>query len=333
MKHPCTTLCATDISRLQDEYKSGTYKRWFKKLFAETPVEHQPRPCKRVCVMWDKSCKDGENICLEDGPMAYRFALMYVITNDSKFAEKSLDIITAWVRTCKECTGDNQQLSASWSQTNFARAMELLMTYPRTGGVKIAYLEWYTRVMEKCVMKRIEWSFKNGDAFTNWHCAVLECRMQIAILRDAQSAFTECVELYKSILDVIIEKPWNLPNETVYRDFMHGCMSIGSMVNICETAYHQGVDLYKLRDNLLCKVVEASAAIVLGEVPRDLPQALQKVQYWPYGWYTARNHFVCRKNLVMKYTTMLIKKFPVDYSWLFHCCTALTHITDKHNFM
>jgi hypothetical protein len=301
------------------------------KLDGETPIVHTCKPVAKVCVMWNGS-KQGEEIALNDGPMAYRYVLKYILTGETHFADKALDIIDTWMNICTECTGDNAQLSASWSQVNFARSLELLSFLyksERTKVVKAKYIKWYDKVMLPAINKPITWKFqtKQGyDTYTNWHCAILEARLQIALLKDDLKSCNECFAMYKDILTEIIEPPFNLCNETIYRDVMHGCMSLGSLVNVAELAWHQGCDLYSLNDNLLRKAVEATAAVCNGKIPEGLPvPSLNKVQYWPYAWYIAYNHYVNRCKQPMPNTKDLIEKHPVDYSWLFSSSCALTH--------
>ena len=186
--------------------------------------------------------------------------------------------------------------------------------------------------VQPAINKPITWKFqinkeKNEyDTYTNWHCAILEARLQVALLKDDIKSVQACFDMYKRILPEIIEAPFKLCNETIYRDVMHGCMSLGSLVNIAEIAWHQGCDLYAFDNSLLRDAIEATAAVCTGEVPAGLPvPVLNKVQYWPYCWYIAYHHYVGRCKQGMPKTKVLIAKHPVDYSWLFSSSCALTH--------
>jgi hypothetical protein len=329
MKHPATLMSDHCINALKSRVQSGNVmtKRALAKLQQETT--YKPRPVTKVCVMWNGE-KTGENIALEDGPNAYRYTLLYLITSEPDYAEKAISILNEWITTCKECTGDNAQLTSSWSQVNFARTVELLKYYYPPAITKHniyeKYIKWFDRVMAPALNKPITWKFTNGDTYTNWHCSVLEARMQIALLRDNMTLFNESVSQFRVILPEIIEQPYKLCNETLYRDVMHGCMSLGSLVNVAELAWHQGVNLYATNNYLLKDAIEATAAVCMGDYkPEQFPTPLNKVQYWPYGWYIAYNHYNKRLKQNMPKTKALIDKHPVDYSWLFSCSCALTH--------
>ena len=339
IKHPATIISLQTIESMKQRIKDKhpqTLKA-LAKLDGETPSTHTCKPVNKICVMWNGD-KQGEEIALNDGPMAYRYILKYILTGESQFAEKAIDIINKWIDVCTECTGDNAQLSSSWSQVNFARSLELLLFLNKSDKsdksnklerMKERYIKWYDKVMLPAINKPITWKFqtKQGyDTYTNWHCAILEARLQVALLKDDVKGVNECFDLYKRILVEIIETPFNLCNETIYRDVMHGCMSLGSLVNIAEMAWHQGCDLYSYNNNLLKNAIEATAAICDGKIPAGLPvQSLNKVQYWPYAWYIAYNHYVNRCKQAMPNTSKLITKYPVDYSWLFSSSCALTH--------
>jgi hypothetical protein len=338
MQHPGITLSSKIVDELlaRRTQKNVSTDWWISKLLGETPTDYKSSPCQQICVNWDNSIRRGEDIALVDGPMSYRLALLYAITGEENYKRRAIEIMGGWIKNCTECTGDNKQLTASWSQSNFARTMELLAYIDSTiVGFKDEYLAWYDKVMKPAVEAPITWKFKNGDVYTNWHCAVLECRISIAVLRDDKSEFNACITKYKEILQVIIKLPWCLPNESLYRDFMHGCMSLGSLVHICETAYHEGVDLYGDTSSLLFKAIEASAKIVNGNLPDNLPQELQKLQYWPYCWYIAFGHYNGRRKYNMPNTFKVISTHPVDYSWLFSVATGLTHLPTalKSNLM
>ena len=329
MNHPGTILSAKCIQELQARYKAKhpITLRAYAKLLQETPPDFTPTPCQKICVMWDKSIDQGEHIAIKDAPMAYRLALQFLLTQDPSYAAKSIQIITAWMNACTTCTGDNQQLSASWSQTLFARTLELLRyTYKDFPTTLIPrYMAWMNAVMLPAINKPITWTFQAGpikDLYTNWHASILECKIQYAILINDTTAFKTCIGDFKKMVQVIIKLPYYLANETLYRDHMHGCMSLASLTHVAEIAYHQGVDLYS---DLLKNAIEASAKISLGEIPPSLPQPIQKASYWPYAWSIAYNHYVNRKNIPMPNTKRLLDQHPVDYSWLMSSSTALTH--------
>lgn len=336
IQHPATIITPQYIEELKKRIKSNHVNtiKALRKLDSETPPDYKHKAVRKVRVMWNGE-KEGEEIALMDGPMCYRLTLKYLITGSNLFADKTLEIVEAWIDTCTECSGDNAQLSASWSQVNFARCVELLSHFynnDKVKRIKKKYLEWYDRVMSPAVEKQVTWKFQIGstgsyDTYTNWHVAILEAKLQVALLRDDIKTVQESLQTFKKILPEIIEKPFKLCNETIYRDVMHGCMSLGSLVNIAEIAWHQGVDLYSFKDNLLRDAIEATAAICIGELPKGLPvPTLNKVQYWPYCWYISYHHYVHRKKMAMPETKKLINLHPVDYSWLFSSSCALTHV-------
>lgn len=332
-KHPATIINAADITEIKARIaaKHPPTLKGVQKLEWETTRSYQPTPCACVRNLWKVDPNNpNTGLCLaeKDAPMAFRQALMYIVKNDEQYAKNAIDIIDRWISCCKDCIGDNKQLDASWSQTCFARAVELLKyTYPNfaSTGLEQKYNNWYDAVMKNAVATPITWKFNNTDTATNWHASICECRMQIALLRNDRKAFDEMVAEWKRCVSIIIKKPWHLPNETLYRDCFHGSMSLGSLAQAAELAWLQGVDLYSYDNSIMRNAVEAQAAICLNRPPVNLPKPLVSPEWKPYGYTIAYNHYVNRKNMVMPNTKELLDKYPVDYSWLCWGATTVTH--------
>ena len=196
---------------------------------------------------------------------AWAHALWYSITRDERFARSAVAIVLAWCEACTACTGDNRQLEAAWSQCCFARALELLKAeWPGIAatGALPRYLAWFDRVMAPALRAPITWKINGGDAASNWHAAVAEALMQVAVLRDDARAFDAAVAEFRRILPIII-KPSGFGNE-VLRDLKHAQMAQGSLLQICEIAWAaRGLDLYREAGDRLAAGMEYLAAALL----------------------------------------------------------------------
>jgi hypothetical protein len=100
------------------------------------------------------------------------------------------------------------------------------------------------------------------------------------------------------------------------------------MVQICELLYHQGINLYTMKNNLLMRCVEFHAQLY---GTNYTPPGYQREQFRinkyiePCAWEIARNHYVNRCGLLMPHTDNLLKKLrPCGY--VFHWgYDTLTH--------
>jgi hypothetical protein len=150
-----------------------------------------------------------------------------------------------------------------------------------------------------------------------------EARMQLAILREDKEEFDKMVLEYKRVFLVYV-LPWSTGQclETK-RDIVHSCFGLGSMINICEMAWHQGVDLYNIE---LMRCIEYHARIINGEVPSDLqPSEIKENRFQCIGWEIGYRHFKTIKNLAMPHTERLLMKYRPEKACLCWGLSTMTH--------
>ena len=61
-----------------------------------------------------------------DSQMAYHCALMWVITEEQRYADKAIEILNAWSGTLKAFTGGDDMLMSAWYGFNLINAAEIL---------------------------------------------------------------------------------------------------------------------------------------------------------------------------------------------------------------
>lgn len=148
--------------------------------------------------------------------------------------------------------------------------------------------------------------------------------MQLAIFRENVREFEWIVNAYRGLFEIYV-KPWKTGQcgET-RRDQVHAQFGIGSMINICEMAWHQGVDLYTPE---LHKCMEYHASILNGIVPADIQaNEIKENRFQPIGWEIGFQHFTKQKKMPMPQTQKLLEgKRP---EWCIFCwgLSTMTHM-------
>lgn len=93
------------------------------------------------------------------------------------------------------------------------------------------------------------------------------------------------------------------------RDQCHLQFQIGSLVQICELCWQQGVDLYSVGDGRIRKCMEYHAYILNGGVPAEVKkEELKDVWFLSCSWEIGYNHYVNRRKRQMPETLKLLSK-------------------------
>lgn len=181
-------------------------------------------------------------------------------------------ILNAWASTCVSFEGPNAPLEAAWATAAMARAAELLKyTWPgwEHSGVEKRYLAWIDAVILTHLVKPLGWDDRN-----NWGLSICEARLILSILRegtvtptyDWSKEFLWCQFQYQRIHAGYVMETGQTGEYT--RDYFHCAFGIGSLIQIPEMLWHQGIDLYSTRESLMQKSMEFTAYPLLGKIHR-----------------------------------------------------------------
>jgi hypothetical protein len=267
---------------------------------------------------------------LDDAQAAYTDALLWYLTGDQAYADKSIEIMNAWSRTLKEIKFDSPvrsdngspvygqgKLQAGWGASLFARAAEIVR-YTGAGWSNADIARFETMLQDVYLPLTISgWS--NG---ANWMMTFAEATISIGVFTNDRATFDAGVAMWRSKAPTTIYMPgdgsWPIPpasnfntadrmrslwyNPTKYiaglqtetlRDLTHMTMGLAAMANAAETAYIQGIDLYAEQANRIVTGFEVNAGFVnayLDEVDR-LGGAAPSASWIPPGWPGAAGTF------------------------------------------
>ena len=204
-----------------------------------------------------------------DAIAAYTHALMWYITQDTRYAQKSVQIMDAWSAVLQDHTNSNAPLQTGWAGSSFARAAEVIRyTYPGW-----ANLNRFATMLRTVYLPEIinGAGCKNG----NWELIMTDAATGIAVFLDDRASFDRAIAIWRGRLPAYVYQAadgalprtpstcpakdtraelvayWQgqdtfadgLAQETC-RDFGHTGWGLAAAVHVAETAWHQGIDLY-----------------------------------------------------------------------------------------
>lgn len=314
IKHPATLIDPQSVWILKN--KNNQY---ITHIISEASRFTQPKAIPVVNIGFGGS-GIGHLEFTTDAKAAYANALAYLVTQNPNFANNLLRILKAWSTTCKTFIGPNAPLEAAWGTAAMARACELLKytynsTTPDTNTVINTFIDWVRRLLMPHLRGDTERYRLNWGFYNNWHTSINEARLQFALLCNDLPEVNDCLQRYVTIFNAYV-KDSGLTGET-YRDSDHCCFGLAGLVQTCELAFHQGVDLYQLRNNLLHKCMETHAGMLAcGVFPPCVDKSKLIVYRWiqPCAWEIVYHHFVNRKGMEMPFTKQLLSRIrPCGY--------------------
>jgi len=204
----------------------------------------------------------------QDAIAAYTLALQWYITQDARYATKSIEIMDAWSATIRDHTNSNAPLQTAWSGVSWAQAAEI---------IKYAYGTWPNANRFATMLRDVYLPEIINGATTsngNWELVMMEASVGIAVHLEDRATYDRAVAKYRTRVPafVYLESDGALPKtppgsgidtrdeivnywhgQTTFvngvtqetcRDFTHTGYGIASIADIAETTRIQGQDLY-----------------------------------------------------------------------------------------
>ncbi len=158
--HPCAMYTAADFSRVKTEIEQGTLTEVTQAFTAlknspYSSLTYTPEP-QELIVRGDVTgtgvSKENYAYAMRDAAAAYQTALLWKLTDNEAYAQKSVEILKAWASKCKGITSNdaNQVLAAGCQGYTFACAAEIMVTY--AGWAKAdqdVFKQWMVNVFAK----------------------------------------------------------------------------------------------------------------------------------------------------------------------------------------
>jgi hypothetical protein len=203
----------------------------------------------------------------EDAIAAYTDALLWYLTRDDRYAQKSIQLMDAWSATIRDHTNSNAPLQTAWSASSWPKAAEIIKhvygNWPNSG-------RFATMLRTVYVPKMINGSNSNGK----WELSMTEALQGIGVFLEDRTVYDKAISLFRLRVPayVYLESDGALPKtvpsqnlntrdkivnywqgqptfvtgltQETCRDFTHTGYGISSISHVLETARFQGIDMY-----------------------------------------------------------------------------------------
>lgn len=130
--HPGVLVGKGQLDFVRSKVNAGAqpWKRAYDQMMAHSLASLSRTPKPRAVVECG-SYSNPNNGCTDerqDALAAYTLALAWYITQDSRYARKSIEIMDAWSAVIKDHTNTNAPLQTGWAGSSWPRAAEIIRT-------------------------------------------------------------------------------------------------------------------------------------------------------------------------------------------------------------
>jgi Alginate lyase len=314
--HPGGLHTATDLARMKTNVLAGN-SPWIDGWNALI----QDRKARSDYKASPHSHMSSRQRAQDDANAAYLNALRWIISGDTSHADCAVRIFNAWSKTVSEIPHGNDQPGLSGIPIGtFALAAELMRSYSGWAAAdqsrfKRMLLDYFYPVCHDFL------THHNGrcdSAFwANWDTCNMRAVMAIGVFCDDRTKFDEAVEYFKHGRGTgSISNAANFRFEGGLvqwqesgRDYAHVMGGQGLLMEMCQVAWNQGLDLFSYDDNRLLGAAEHTAQYTLWKgVPYAYYNNCENAnQFYISENYHGRldashfelvyNHYVVRKGL------------------------------------
>jgi hypothetical protein len=272
--HPGVMVSRAQLDFVRTQVNAGAqpWKAAYDQMMASRYASLTRTPAPRSIVecgsfsMPNNGCTDER----EDAIAAYTLALAWYITQDSRYAQKAIQIMDAWSAVITDHTNSNAPLQTAWAASSWPKAAEIIR-YTYTGWASASITRFATMLRTVYLPEII-----NGNIYSNgnWELSMMEASIGIAVFLEdranydkAMTKFLARVPAYLyltsdgsfpkgpagSTIDTRSEVAsyWQGQNTFVNglsqetcRDFTHTGYGISAISHVAETSRIQGTDLW-----------------------------------------------------------------------------------------
>jgi hypothetical protein len=298
--HPATTLGVSQIKNLHNCKTSSieVLRKGYVLLEKDTNLNYKSRALSHIDI-GPGGKGVGHDEFIGDSMQIYNLTLMFIATNDKRYAVKAISIQDEWNTKCVSFKGSNAPLECAWGSACMVRAIELLKySLQDWRKTHFDYEKRFIKFLNTVITPNLRDRYNEIRKWNNnWILSIQEALLQIYLFSDDIHSSTIIIEDFKKSIKNCVPLACGMCTETK-RDLIHTQFQIGSMVQIAEICWHQGIDIYSINNNAILHCMEYHASILNGNVPKDMTAIelnnLKDKWFMACVWDIGYNHFINR---------------------------------------
>ncbi len=270
-QHPGVLVSRAQLDFVKGKVNSGAqpWSSAYSQMLASRYASLSRTPKPRATVECG-SYSNPNNGCTderEDAIAAYTDALIWYVTGNAAYAQKSIALMDAWSATVKSHTNSNAPLQTGWAGSVWPRAAEI---------IKHAYGTWPDQARFATMLRTVYLPVVIGGSSSNgnWELSMMEAAVGISVFLDDKASYERAITRFQARAAAYIyiaadgSQPkyppvgsvdtraelisyWQgqstfvdgLAQETC-RDFVHTGYGLSAISHVAETTRIQGQDLW-----------------------------------------------------------------------------------------
>jgi Alginate lyase/Right handed beta helix region len=310
--HPGVLQTRADLEFMKAKIKAGeepwksSWQIWLDSHVAS--LDFTPKPFVHVIRgAYDAGDQGGREI-QDSANAAENHVMQWYVTGDEAHARKAIEIFDAWSGTLADFAENDAMLLAGWTGGQFCNAAEILRaTYPKWSSQS---QEQFKRMLLTVYLPLLRMFYPEANG--NWDAAIMCTVLAIGVYCEDRALMDSVYRHFRLGLVNSGITRYVYPSgqcEETCRDQGHTQLGLAYMVNTCQVAWNQGVDLYGEADNRLALGMEYTARYNLGE---NVP-VYGRISSGSRGhlgdlYYAVLQHYQYEKHIAMPYTERAAQK-------------------------
>lgn len=306
--HPSVLSTQEDLASLKKRVTSNPsaklgYEQLRNSKYADLSRPHTPYETVYVIA---SGVNKYERAFRGDAQAARATALMWVITGDTRYRDKSIGILDDWAATFKDMVvekgGKTQsRLECAWAVPIWTAAADIIRYYNKgaTGWSPEQIAQF-----DKFLSPLVELAEATCLRANNWGTSATLAMIAVAVYQEDVAFYDKAINNYRELFAGVSNKDGSIEFDYL-RDSTHPQYTVLTWIQSCEIAWNQGDDLYGIKLDgqslpRLAVCLEHFSKLFLGELPN--PEGLRKGNYRNahlrrQGYDMAYNHFIIRRNM------------------------------------
>jgi hypothetical protein len=263
--HPGILHTQADLDRMKSMVAAGVqpYANGYN-VFRAHPQSASNYVVRGGCAEMGRNPDVCNSEAQTDVNAAYQNAVMWAITENRAFANKSIEILNTWSSNLRRISGADAILAAGIYGFKLVNAAEILR-YTNAGWASADILRaanLFRNVFYPVIQNFA--TFANG----NWSGGCIKTMMAIGVFTDDQAMFNRAVDWFYNgtdngrLTNYVINEAGEAQESG--RDQTHTQLGLAFLAEAAQIGYQQGLDMFGAVDNRLLKGFEYTASYNLG---------------------------------------------------------------------